>query len=181
MLRRKKTKVVALLTAIATLALLFVNYDPEAVGIYRDAGGVCWSARQLTYHFFHANLLHLALNLWCFLSCVFLADVSAGKLTAAYFIASSVPAWQAVPTVGLSGVCFALLGLVMWQSHNKMYCNVCVIASIALPELLLHGHVNSALHAYCYSVAVIMGGLQKLCFYKRHHDGIWRTTTTGSR
>lgn len=171
MLRRKKTKVVALLMAFALVALFFVGCDPQAVGIYREASGDCWSVRQLTYHFFHANLMHLALNLWCFLSCVFLADVSAGKLAVAYVIASSVPACQHVPTIGLSGVCFALLGLVMWQSQRKIYYNVSMLFCMAIPAVLLHGRINSALHAYCYCVAVLIGALAMLFHRKKYAHG----------
>ena len=115
-----------------------------------------WCYRRLTYHFFHANALHLFLNLWCFLSCVFLADISAGRLFAAYLIACTAPALSPVPTVGFSGVCFALLGFVMWQSGNKLEYNAYVLLGIVLPLVVVPHAVNNLLHLYCYAVAVMV-------------------------
>ena len=169
MLRRKKTKVAALLLSLAMFILLFTDVSPYDVGIYAHACASQYShwayqpyLSHFTYSFFHANALHLILNIWCFLSCVFLADVSCGKLLAAYLIACTAPALSTVPTIGFSGVCFALLGFIMWQSRNKLSYNVSVISCIALPLLLLPHSVNSLLHAYCYIVAVIVGLLSQL-------------------
>ena len=201
MLRRKKTKVAALLLSLAMLILLFTDISPYDVGLYtnpsppevrelnmpcqhpstaylpntaysvnpaakqtnhppfgRAGGGYC----RLTYSFFHANALHLILNIWCFLSCVFLADVSFGKLLAAYIIACTAPVFSPVPTIGFSGVCFALLGFIQWQSRSKLSYNISVLSCIALPLLLLPHSVNSLLHAYCYAVAIIIGLLSQL-------------------
>lgn len=169
MLRRKKTKVAALLLSLAMAALMFSDIQPQDVGIYAHTFTPYCShlayqpyLSHFTYSFFHANALHLILNIWCFLSCVFLADVSCGKLLAAYLIACTAPALSAVPTIGFSGVCFALLGFIMWQSRNKLSYNVSVISCIVLPLLLLPHSVNSLLHAYCYIVAVIVGLLSQL-------------------
>lgn len=198
MLRRKKTKIAALLLSLAMFILLFTDVSPYDVGIYSthphppqgrelnmcastahvanpphsanptdranqapslwEGGGGCpgWCYRHLTYHFFHANALHLFLNLWCFLSCVFLADISAGKLFAAYLIACTAPALSPVPTVGFSGVCFALLGFIMWQSSNKLRYNAYILASIVLPLVVVPHAVNNLLHLYCYAVAVMV-------------------------
>ena len=171
MLRRKKTKIAALLLSLAMIILLFTDISPYDVGIYVSRQAVSgqatsqiglsarllenWSARNFTYHFFHANALHLFLNLWCFLSCVFLADMSAGKLFAAYLIACTAPAVSPMPTVGFSGVCFALLGLIMWQSGNKLEYNACVLLGIVLPFVIVPHAVNNLLHLYCYAVAVM--------------------------
>jgi membrane associated rhomboid family serine protease len=169
MLRRKKTKIAALLLSLAMAALMFADVQPQDVGIYAHTfTPYCshWAYQpylsHFTYSFFHANALHLILNIWCFLSCVFLADVSCDKLLAAYLIACTAPALSAVPTIGFSGVCFALLGFIMWQSRNKLSYNVWVISCIVLPLLLLPHSVNSLLHAYCYIVAVIVGLLSQL-------------------
>lgn len=169
MLRRKKTKVAALFLSLVMLVLLFTDVSPYDVGLYVHTGTPYCShlayqpyLSHFTYHFFHANALHLTLNIWCFLSCVFLADVSAGKLFAAYIIACTAPALSAVPTIGFSGVCFAMLGFIQWQSRNKLSYNVSIISCIVLPLLLLPHSVNSLLHAYCYAAAVIVGLLSQL-------------------
>lgn len=169
MLRRKKTKVAALLLSLAMFILLFTDVSPYDVGIYAHACASQYShlayqpyLSHFTYSFFHANALHLILNVWCFLSCVFLADISAGKLLAAYIIACTAPVFSPVPTIGFSGVCFAMLGFIQWQSRNKLSYNVSVISCIVLPLLLLPHSVNSLLHAYCYASAIIVGLLSQL-------------------
>ena len=167
MLRRKKTKIAALLLSLVMFALLFADVSPYDVGIYSHiqphshlACQAYWA--HFTYHFFHANALHLFLNLWCFLSCVFLADISAGKLIAAYLVACEAPALSPVPTVGFSGLCFALLGFVMWQSRNKLEYNAYVLLGIVLPFITVPHAVNNFLHLYCYGVAAILGALLRL-------------------
>lgn len=153
MLRRKKTKIAALLLSLAMAVLAFVPVSPEDVGVY--VGSHVWG--RFTYHFFHAGFIHLMLNLWCFLSCVFLADVSAGALAAAFVIACSVPALSPVPTVGLSGVCYAMLGFIMLRSPGKLRYNIYIAISLILPTVLLPGSVNNFIHAYCYITAVAVG------------------------
>ncbi len=173
MLRRKKTKIAALLLSLAMFILLFTDVSPYDVGIYSHSQPHPHLAYQaywahLAYHFFHANALHLFLNLWCFLSCVFLADISAGKLFAAYLIACTAPALSPVPTVGFSGVCFALLGFIMWQSSNKLRYNAYILASIVLPLAFLPHAVNNLLHLYCYAVAVILGAFTQFSQSSQH-------------
>lgn len=153
MLRREKTKVASLLLSLVMAVLMLVPVSPADVGVY--AGCHVWG--RLTYSFFHAGVIHLLLNLWCFLSCVFLADVSAGTLAAAFIIACTVPVLTSVPTVGLSGVCYALLGFIMLKSADKIRYNVYIMFSILLPALILPHAVNNVVHAWCYAVAAIAG------------------------
>lgn len=153
MLRRKKTKIAALLLSFTLFLLLLLPVSPQDVGIYQG----CGVTNRLTYHFFHANILHLVLNVWCFLSCVFLADASLSVIVTSFIIACTVPVFTPVPTVGFSGICFAILGFIMWQAKNKFSYNISIISCIALPLMLLPHAVNSLLHAYCYTTAVIIG------------------------
>lgn len=163
MLRRKKTKIAALLISIAIIILTFTDIKPGDVGLYCG----CPLQNRLLYHFFHANVIHLSLNVWCLLSCVFLADVSAPALLFAYAIACTVPVSSGTPTVGLSGVCFALLGFIMWNVKKKLSYNFSIFLCIATPLVLLPHAVNNMLHAYCYAVAVIAGAVLKLCNSKK--------------
>lgn len=156
MLRREKTKIASLVLSAVMIVLLFVDVPFECVGLYRHGCNI-WelSYGRLTYHFFHANFLHLFFNLWCFLSCIFFADVSPKRLFAAWIIACSVPVISVVPTVGLSGVCCALLGFIMWQSHNRAAFNVNVILCLAVPAIIMPDVVNSLFHIYCYFTAAL--------------------------
>lgn len=166
MLRKKKTKVFALTLSVVMLALVFVPFDPKVVGLHTTCAVsglsqtvqphdlITLHTHNLTYSFFHANLLHWFLNTWCFLSCVFLADVSFRKLFLAYLIACSVPALSSTPTIGFSGVCFALLGIVMWQSANRRYYNMIIGVTVLITFILCPKAVNNMLHIYCYILGV---------------------------
>lgn len=157
MLRRKKTKTAALLLSL--IILMFFNISPCDVGLFEG----CDFHNRMTYHFFHANILHLVLNLWCFLSCVFLTDMPPSKILIAYIIAVTVPTTTSTPTIGLSGVCFAMLGFIMWQARNKVSYNISVLSCLILPIILLPRSVNNFLHAYCYIISVIIGFCAKHC------------------
>lgn len=130
------------------LPLVFLPTNFHAVGLCD-----CSIIGRLSYHFFHASFLHWLLNVWCFLACVFLANASFSKLCIAYLIACTAPA-SSVPTVGLSGVCFALLGLLMWQYPNKRRYNIIIGISILLTVLLCPHTVNNALHVWCYLLGI---------------------------
>lgn len=158
MLRRKKTKITALLLSLVMIILLFVNIPADNVGVYQG----CAFINRLTYSLFHAGVIHLSLNLWCFLSCVFLADITAAALMASFLIAFTVPVYSDVPTVGLSGVCYALLGFIMLNARNKISYNVYILTSIIIPYIILPHAVNSFVHAYCYVVAIALSIIVKL-------------------
>lgn len=165
MLRRKKTKVASLFLTFVMLVLLFLHVPPCEVGVYVG----CPAINRFTYSLFHANIIHLFLNVWCFLSCVFLADVPASVLAASFLIASTVPAYSCKPTVGLSGVCFALLGFIMLNARKKTSYNIYIAISILLPTVLLPGSINNLAHAYCYAAAAISGWLFTLI--RKHGKG----------
>lgn len=155
MLRRKKTKVFSLALSLIMLALVFAPVDPKTVGLcFHASCAPYWSYGNLTYSFFHANILHWLLNVWCFLSCVFLADVSFRNLLLAYLVACSVPALSSTPTIGLSGVCFALLGMIMWKSANRRTYNLIIGVTVLSMVALCPKAVNNVLHIYCYLLGV---------------------------
>lgn len=155
MLQKKNTKIFALALTAVMLALVFAPFSPSDVGIYRGVG-VC-AFNRLTYHFFHAGLLHWFLNAWCFLGCVFLFRTSFRHVVAAFVIAASAPALSALPTIGFSGVCFALLGILSWQSASRVSYHCAIVSTILLACLLFPAAVNNVLHAYCYALGVLVG------------------------
>lgn len=163
MLRRKETKTAALVLSLAVMLVFLLGkllgWDMTLWGI--DAH-FSWPQR-LTYHFAHASLIHAGLNVWCLLSIVFTFDVPISYLIWAYALASSCPCLilGSQPTIGLSGICFALLGLVSWQA-NKVRYHLWVTLFIALgflTTLLFHFAIANLLHAYCYVTGVAVGFL----------------------
>lgn len=168
MLRNKKTEIFSLALSILLLVLVFIPFDPNTVGLQHGSG----VEERLAYSFFHANLLHCLLNVWCFLSCMFLADVSFRKLLLAYLIACSAPALSAVPTIGLSGVCFALLGMVMWQSADKRAYNIIIGITLCVTTVLCPKAVNNVLHVYCYLLGVASVPLYGWLLRKTHNQNM---------
>lgn len=164
MLRDKKTKIFALALALVTNLMLLANVDYASVGIYH---GCPW-ANRLTYHFFHAGIVHCLVNAWCFLSCVFLAKVSFPMLVWAFVVAACAPTLGDVPTVGLSGVCYALLGMIMLQSTDKRRYNIVIGMSWLFTALLIPNAANGV-HMYCYAVAAASYGMPRATVHLRRN------------
>ena len=180
MVHNEKAKTTALvLTAVCIILSAVHTFTgfPQlpAVGICKD----CTILARFAYPFFHASLLHALVNCWCLLSLVFYYDVSLCYLLIAYvaavtfpvgILAAVVPAASAagVPTVGLSAVIFALLGMVSFQAKRKALLHSFVLSSIAFGYLLhvicsVCGYAiatpNSTLHLYGYVAGLIVGFL----------------------
>lgn len=135
-------------------ALIYVP-DWNAVGV--TAG--CGMLQRFGYSFFHASLLHAAINAWCFISILFLYDVTWLYMIIAYIIAVVAPNFvlSSSPTVGLSAVCFALLGMIAFRVQRKIYYNGCMALYIALG--FLFPLVNGWLHLYSYVAGLFVGFL----------------------
>lgn len=165
MVRNKKTKVVTLVISFAIVAMsivqLVITIPLQQVGIVKGAA----LYTRLTYHFFHANLIHASLNAWCLLSLAFIYDITAWELLIAYAIASSYPidticslcgnTVSVLPTVGLSAICFALIGQVQYRVRRKLYYSTCVCAMIAIG--FFFPNANALIHLYCYVVGLMVG------------------------
>ncbi len=150
----KIEKVAGLLIALFVLvsALICVP-DWNAVGISRGCGDL----QRLGYSFFHASFIHAAVNAWCFISILFLYEITWRRMAVAYIIAVAVPEFvlSSVPTVGLSAVCFALLGSIAFQVKRKLYYNGCIALYIALG--FFFPLVNGWLHLYSYVAGLFVG------------------------
>ena len=156
MVRRKGEKISGLLIAAAVLlsALIYVP-DWSIVGVFNG----CDILQRFGYSFFHTSFIHAAVNAWCFLSVLFLHNITWRRLLAAFAIAVAVPDFvlSDIPTVGLSAVCFALLGSIAFQVERKLYYNGCMAIYIALG--FLFPLVNGWLHLYSYVAGLLVGFL----------------------
>lgn len=154
MVRQTIEKTTGLIIAAAILmsALICVP-DWYAVGVFRG----CNILQRLGFSFFHASLLHAAVNAWCFLSILFIHNVSWARMIVAFIIAVVAPdlVLSDVPTVGLSAVCFALLGSIAFEVGRKIYYNGCMALYIFLG--FLFPNVNGWLHLYSYLAGLLVG------------------------
>lgn len=150
----EKTSGLLITAAILLSAMVYVP-DWSVVGVSKD----CDILQRIGYSIFHASFIHAAVNAWCFVSILFLYEVSWCKMFLAYVIAVAVPDFvlSTTPTVGLSAVCFALLGMVAFQVKRKLYYNGCMALYIALG--FLFPLVNGWLHLYSYVAGLLVGFL----------------------
>ncbi len=145
--QKKACKIAALIILLLIVCFTLCDVDDwNSVGIYLG----CDFSHRLIYPFFHANFLHAALNLWCFLSVIFLYDTSIWRLVLAYFIAGTIPSacLSCIPTVGLSGVVFALFGSISFEVQRKAYYQLCMLAYLVAG--FLFPNTNALVHLYCY-------------------------------
>lgn len=150
--RIEKTTGLLVVAGILASALIYVP-DWDVVGVTDG----CDIFQRLCYPFFHSSLLHAIANAWCFVSILFLYNVSWRRMAAAYVIAVTVPDFTltSIPTVGLSAVCFALFGLIAFQVKRKLYYNGCMALYITLG--FIFPLVNGWIHLYCYAAGLFVG------------------------
>ena len=161
MVREANAKVATLIVSVIVITLSAFNIDVDKVGICVDSSVYA----RLFYSFFHASIFHALANSWCLLSLVFMYDVPMWKLVLAYIISVTFPVNSIscidtalyVPTVGLSAICFAVMGLLAFSVKRKLYfmiwVSVFVCIGLVLPK------VNGIIHLYCYIVGAVFGFL----------------------
>lgn len=155
------------LSLAAIIILLYVLFDvePSEVGIWQGVT-LC---NRFTYPFFHASFLHAFMNIWCLLSVVFMYPLSLWSLLISFAIAISFPIDTlysilplyslTIPSVGLSGVCFALMGRLSFMVRRKWYYQSWLAFYILLG--FIFPNTNGWLHLYCYLMGVFVAFLNK--------------------
>lgn len=148
-----------MVAAVMAASLFHIPYD--MTGIYPGAPFYC----RLTYHFVHVSLLHALVNCWCFLCIIFRYDIRMTDMLSAFFIAASFPVntlssiIPPAPTVGMSGICFALLGRISFSVSRKLYFQIWM--SLFLSVGFLFPGTNAWLHLYCYLCGLLLSFLNK--------------------
>ena len=154
MVRQKEAKNAALITALLILLMSF-SYVPDwsAIGIAQG----CPLTARLLYPFFHASPIHALINAWCLLCIVFLYRISIWRLLTAYIVAVAVPGFllSEVPTIGLSCVCYFLLGSLIFEVKRKLYFLFSTALYIAVG--FLFPSVNALIHLYGYLAGLLVG------------------------
>lgn len=136
---------------VISVILVLAYFLFPAVGY---VGGV--HGANFVYPFCHANIFHLLSNILCLwlLSCPL-------NILATYIIAvlcSFLPAFTSEPTMGFSGVLFAIAGVSWGRTglFNEM-CRRClplILITLFIP------HVNAFIHTYCLFVGYLYGSLK---------------------
>lgn len=156
----RKMEKASVLAAGAVMLLLSLckGIDWYSVGIYKG----CPLSGHILYPFFHANLVHAALNLWCLLCVVFVYDVSFPRLLAGYVVAALAPVGVigiTTPTVGLSGVVYFLLGSISFEVLRRWYYQGWMAFFLLIG--FFAPNTNAWIHLYCYACGVLWALLNK--------------------
>lgn len=145
---------------VLTVAILAVYIVVTAIGynVNALAHSPYW---RVLYMFFHGGFLHVAANALCF-SAIARSDfkVPSNFVVMALVAAVCAPMSDDAVTLGSSGVCYALLGAMSWQSNDIRKYHSMITLFIAI-GFLPWVHVNCMLHAFCYVEGVMYGWLCK--------------------
>lgn len=165
MVREKEAKIASLAVSAVVIIIYILCTN---VGDYGICAGAYFEQR-VGYHFFHSSFLHMSLNLWCLLSIVFIYDTSLFLFITAFVVASLFPVdtlatilpynTLSIPTVGLSGVCYALMGMIAYNVRRKLYYQAWLAFYIGIG--FLFPNVNGWIHLYCYLAGLAVGYLNK--------------------
>ena len=153
----KAGKVAAIVIAVVSLAGCAFGWDWEDVGVYPG----CRLQNRFVYPFVHAGLVHALLNVWCLLSVVFLYNVGAWLILAAYISCAIFPECLMVdkPTVGFSGAVFFLFGSVSLRVRRKLYWIGWMAFYIAV-GFIMPG-TNGFIHLWCFVMGLLFALLNK--------------------
>lgn len=167
---RKNEKITALATVAACIVMALYTWRNGLHGMGICAG--CDCSARLMYPFLHASLLHALINGYVLLAIVFRYDITIHRLLLAYAVAASVPAdtlagiapTMRIPTVGLSGIVFFLLGSISFQVQRKAYFQSWM-AFYLIVGWIMPG-INPMLHLYSYIAGLIVALLNKPIYRK---------------
>ncbi len=154
MVQRKFEKTAGIV--IAALILIEASiFSPVSFGLSLHHGSSI--AARFLYPLLHASFFHALVNAWCMLSIIFFYPVSWQNIGAAWIISAMAPPFTIsdIPTIGLSAICFALLGMLVFKVAHKWL----FIFYIA-PYLLLGffiPYINAALHLFAFCAGAFAG------------------------
>ena len=126
------------------------------IGIYPD----CPIYARILHPLVHTGLIHAAVNVYVWLKVVFFCDIHPRQLLRAWLVACSCPVTLATiggsttdQVVGLSGVIYALLGMLMPQVRDRRAFNIWIAAYLFIGWLV--GGVAVGFHLYCYMMGCL--------------------------
>lgn len=147
--KREKTLLASASVGVAAVALALV---PVRTGA---AAGASLAVR-MAYPMCHANVFHAAANAWCLVALTHAYEPAWWELAVAYAVAVAVPSFvlSSTPTMGLSGACFALMGMMLRHVARKRFYVSCAVALAAVG--LLVPNVNAWIHLWCLAVGFFL-------------------------
>ena len=163
MQKRTATKISAVALAASTLIISIADWafslNLRSFGLRSDMEGF-WEieCHHLCYPFIHAHPVHAAINGWVLLQIAWRTPLRLRHLVTAFVIAWSCPATvgflgtDSEYIVGMSGVIYALFGMLMRRSPRPLRFNM--IVGLWLVIGALAGSSAVGLHGFCYIISL---------------------------
>lgn len=148
-------KVEIIAFGIVCAVMLMLGIDAMLVGIY---DGCRWY-QHLTYQFFHANIFHLAINLYVMWLCVTRFKLSQRQMLMCFIISALTPATLSMPTIGASGIVYAMLGIINTMVAKKLRYAMWIAVYIAISALF---NCNWSIHLCCYALGFMSNSITLL-------------------
>lgn len=153
--KRKNTPFVYIITGLLLVLCLFGDSVSNGASIYSPL------ANHLKCHFFHANLFHLTANALCLL----LMRPSPKQLLYGYPIAVLATFCTTTPTVGISAVIYAYIGLyiIYWKLSNYDLLTFIIanIITIFIPN------IATTMHMVSFFIGLLCAMVYKRYEYRR--------------
>lgn len=145
-------------TTNLSILILLLSFFPSPWAISYH----CSIPSRILYPFFHVSFFHALTNIWCLLSLVFHRNVRLKDIIISYLIAISFPVNTLTPifpilhrpTLGLSGLCFALFGIYALRVSSIIRYQIYIISFLAITSLF--PQLNTIIHVYCYTVGLLI-------------------------
>ena len=146
----KTTKNIALVITLVTLIIKMTSIN----GMFA-MNTEPTMADRLLYSFCHATFVHAILNAWALLSIAFIYEPKMRQLNMAYIIAILCPkALCTAPTIGLSVVIYALLGMMSFRVRDIGFYQLCMACSLIAGCLFPYS--NGGVHIYAYIIGLVI-------------------------
>ena len=161
---------------ITVFSQLFFS-EPMDLGIYNGCEWHC-----LTYQFYHANWIHLLLNA---MSLIVLFKptlynlrrefgwISSAKYLFAMYTCSVIAglvACQNIPTVGASGISFAMMGVLLGIRPTKAQLIAFWPVALCILVQIVAGHSNTCLHIVAFILGVAFVFAKRILNDIRHRE-----------
>ncbi len=150
------------MSAIFIIILVYVfsigqYMDLSQYGIYEG----CPLINLLTFHFIHANFIHLLLN--CIFIGIYYRLIKPIGTKYIYPILLTVPviagyfSMYETPTVGSSAIVMSMLGILVAYLQRKQQIRTLIILSISCAITgLFAQHINTTIHIYSFSISFVL-------------------------
>ena len=153
MVQKAQVPYASLLVAAIVLIIAVFCDSPQRFALTSSSP----PAHRLTYLWFHANIVHAIFNVWCLLAFVAVYELKTLPLLISIVITAGCPSvvLPEAPVVGMSGVCFALMGMAALKSRAFIKYNLYALSFISVG--FLFPFVAAWLHLYCYVAGIAAG------------------------